>query len=655
MKRLSIITILIFMIFINYVPVMGQSRLTHHINRLKVDISEDGALLYRTSSSVIQATWPYESRYFSATRARKNYQESWGVWLAARNFVGVGDSIPHYFHVACGNRSLSSEKIVPLSLNKSVRYPYPNVRISDGQTIHHEGFGSDQVVSSLPCDEQITSVWTTALGLTVQLKTYAYASGKNLDYIIYDYKFTNTGNTDNNALTRELSAPLQDVWLGICFSTDIKPRYGGRDQDDFFEYYGANYEDWVNGDKTADSARIFYCWDGPEGDGTYEPDQNTAEPRNPGYYAVGILHVDRQASDDLESGSSDGPSQPKTVRAVGTSSNEGSVQYQKMSISLKDTSGYGGEANYLMACGPYTMPINEDVRIVLVQIISGISRFQAKDLGLQLLAGEITQEEYEEVVATARDSVFAAFHAAKNAFENRFKLPDPPPSPDSLLIVSGIGNITLNWSSSAEKAKDQITRVEDFAGYRVYRAAVFPDNEWELIFECGGETGVPLTTCYIDTNLIMGFDYYYAVTAFDDGTQNFLNPGVSLESSRLTSSAFFGASSSQKAEVTYNGIKSNLRVVPNPYNIRSLNFGDPNDISNSENNKIIFVGLPAQCTIRIYTVAGDLVKVINHNNGLGSEAWDLVSDSQQIIVSGLYIADVESDLGDELIKFVVIR
>jgi hypothetical protein len=47
------------------------------------------------------------------------------------------------------------------------------------------------------------------------------------------------------------------------------------------------------------------------------------------------------------------------------------------------------------ACGPYTMPVNEDVRIVFVQIIAGISRFQAEELGLKLLSGEISQQEYK--------------------------------------------------------------------------------------------------------------------------------------------------------------------------------------------------------------------------------------------------------------------
>jgi hypothetical protein len=260
-------------------------------------------------SGVLQATWPFESRYYTSS-GRKNYQESWGVWLGVKNFTGVGDSVPDYAHVACGNFYKNSSDITPMSLQKSIKYAYPSVKISDGVNVQGENFGSAKVVSSLACDEQITSVWTTTLGITVQLKTYAYTSQGNLDYIIYDYTFTNTGNIDSDALTRELKSTLEDVWLGLSFSTDIKPRYGGKDQDDYFAYYGVDYEDWINGDISADSARILYVWDGPDGYGTYEPDLITAEPQNPGYYAVGILHVDRQAADDLESGSSDDPAQP---------------------------------------------------------------------------------------------------------------------------------------------------------------------------------------------------------------------------------------------------------------------------------------------------------------------------------------------------------
>lgn len=645
-----------YMLIVIYLPLFGQTKYEHHINRIAVEVPNNGALLYRTSSSVLQATWPYESRYYS-TSGRKNYQESWGVWMGVKNFMGEGDSVAHNAHVACGNFYIDSDKITPLSLQKSIRYAYPSVKVSDGKNVQGESFGSDKVVSSLPCDEQIISVWTTTLGLTVQLKTYAYATMGNLDYIIYDYTFTNTGNTDDNTLNRELKDTLEGVWLGISFSTDIKPKYGGKDQDDYFKYYGSNYYDWKQGVKTADSARILYVWDGQDGWGTYEPDLITKEPQNPGYYAVGFLHVDKQAEDDLESGASDAPEQPRTVKVASGSSTSASSQYQKMALGLDeepDTSGFGAE-NYIMACGPYTIPINEDVRIVLAQIIAGISRARAEELGVQLLAGDLTQQEYEDIIATGKDSVFTAFNAAKIAFENKYNIPDPPPPPDSLLITSGTGKISLKWSASSESAKDPDKGEIDFAGYRVYRAAISPDNPWEIVFECGGNTNVPLTHSFEDTNLVTGFAYYYAVTAFDDGVYNFLNPGISLESSRMTSSAYLEASSSLEPEISFSGIKKNLRVVPNPYNIRSQNYGDPTTASSIENNKIIFVGLPGECKIRIYTVAGDLVKVINHNNGLGSESWYLISDSQQYIVSGLYIASIESDLGNELIKFVVIR
>lgn len=650
MKK-NVLKILLISLMI-WIPLSAQTSLEHHINHIAVEVPDDGALLFR-SSGVLQATWPYESRYYTSS-GRKNYQESWGIWLGVKDFTGENDTVSGYGHIACGNFYKNTNDITALSLQKSIRYEYPTIRISDGENVQGESFSSAKVVSSLYCDEQISSTWTTSLGLTVQLKTYAYAAKGNQDYIIYDYTFTNTGNTDGDA-ARELTNILEDVWLGFSFSTDIKPGFGGKDQDDYFKYYGSTYEDYVNGDESADSARILYVWDGPDGYGTYEPDLVTYEPQNPGYYAIGFLHVDAQAADDLESGSSDGPSQPKTVQVASALESSASAQYQKMAEGIiSDTSGYGAE-NYIVSCGPYRMPINEDVRIVLVQIIAGIDRFKAEDLGYQLLNGEITQQEYEDIIATAKDSVFTTFDAAKTAFESRYNIADAPPPPDSLYITSGIGKITLEWSDSPESIKDPDTDVIDFAGYRIYRVAISPEYAWERVFECGGNSGIPITHSYVDTNLVMGFSYYYAVTAFDDGTQNFMNPGVSLESSRMTSSAYLDATSSLEPETTHKGIKTNLRVVPNPYNIRSQNFGDPNNASNVENNKILFVGLPGICDIRIYTVAGDLVKVIEHNNGLGSEPWYLISDSQQYIVSGLYIAVVESDLGKEIIKFVVIR
>ena len=633
----------------------AQAAFEHHINRLALEVSENGSSLYR-DNTILYPTWPYDSRYFNFS-SKKMYIESWGVWLGARSFMGVGDTTAKDAFVACGNLYLSSNDIVPLNLQKRIRYPYPNVRVYDGtgQT-KTENFDNATVVPSLVCDEQIESVWTTSLGITVQLRTYAYAVEGHKNYVIFDYKFINTGNIDKDTQTKELSKPLNNVWFGIPFSTDIKPRFGGTELDDNYEYYGATYDNWVKGDKTADSARVLIAWDGNHVDtDNYDPDPITKEPRVPGYYGLGILHADKQAVDDLESGSSDDPSQPVNVDDDSGLESSASTQIQKLSQGGNENfAGYGAE-NFLVSFGPYNIPVNEDVRIVLVQIIDGISRDKAEELGLQLLNGSISKQEYEAEIATGRDSLFKSLHAAQVAFDKKFNIPDPPPPPDSIYVVSGIGNIKIEWSNSAESAIDPDSKTKDFSGYRIYRVAISPDNKWEKIYEVGGNSGNPIVHSYTDTNVVMGFNYYYAVTAFDDGKNNYLNPGESLESSRLASTAYVGATAAVEPQNSSQGFKSKLRVVPNPYNIRSINYGDPNNPSDTENNKLLFMGLPGKCTIRIFTVSGDLVKVIYHNSGLGSEEWNQVTDSNQFIVSGIYIAHIESEFGNEIIKFVVIR
>lgn len=633
----------------------SQKKFEHHINRLALEVSENGALLYR-NNTVLYPTWPYDSRYFNFS-SKKMYIESWGVWLGVRNFMGVGDTTSKDAFVACGNLYLNINDIVPLSLQKRVRYPYPSVRVYDGTGhIKAETFDNASLVPSLICDEQIESVWTTSLGITVQLKTYAYAVEGHKNYVIFDYRFINTGNIDNNVQTKELKNQLKDVWFGFPFSTDIKPRFGGTEPDDNYEYYGFTYDQWVKGDKTADSARVLIAWDGNNVDtDSYDPDPITMEPRVPGFYGLGVLHADKQAIDDLESGSSDEPKQPVNVDNSSGLESSASAQIQKLSQGgNQNFAGYGAD-NFLMSFGPYNIPVNEDVRIVLVQIIDGIDREKAEDLGLKLLGGMISKTQYEAEIATGRDSLFKSLSAAKVAFKRKFNIPDPLPSPDSILVTSGMGNIKIEWSGSSERALDPDTKKMDFAGYRLYRAAISPDNKWDMIYEMGGNSGNPIVHSYVDSNVVVGFNYYYAITAFDDGTGNYLNPGQSLESSRLTSTAYVGASSAVVPQTSFEGFKSSLRVVPNPYNIRSINYGDPNNPSDVQNNKLLFVGLPKRCTIRIFTVSGDLVKTIYHDSGLGSEEWNQVTDSNQFIVSGLYIAHVESDLGNEIIKFVVIR
>ena len=74
-------------------------------------------------------------------------------------------------------------------------------------------------------------------------------------------------------------------------------------------------------------------------------------------------------------------------------------------------------------------------------------------------------------------------------------------------------------------------------------------------------------------------------------------------------------------------------------------------------DKIAFYNIPGNCTISIYTELGELIKTIEHTDGSGDEFWYSVTSSNQIVVSGIYIAVItDNSTGDKHIaKFAVIR
>lgn len=94
---------------------------------------------------------------------------------------------------------------------------------------------------------------------------------------------------------------------------------------------------------------------------------------------------------------------------------------------------------------------------------------------------------------------------------------------------------------------------------------------------------------------------------------------------------------------------SKIKVVPNPY------VGHAVWETKEGIRKIQFTHLPDVCTIRIYTLAGDLVKTIEHDNGTGTEDWDMLSLNQQGIVTGIYFYHVQSQYGEKMGKFAVIK
>ena len=73
--------------------------------------------------------------------------------------------------------------------------------------------------------------------------------------------------------------------------------------------------------------------------------------------------------------------------------------------------------------------------------------------------------------------------------------------------------------------------------------------------------------------------------------------------------------------------------------------------------KIGFYGLPAKCTIRIFTYAGQLVETLQHETADSySNEWFQTTRNGQEIASGIYFYVVTTPEGDTAKgKFVVIK
>ena len=102
-----------------------------------------------------------------------------------------------------------------------------------------------------------------------------------------------------------------------------------------------------------------------------------------------------------------------------------------------------------------------------------------------------------------------------------------------------------------------------------------------------------------------------------------------------------------------------ISVVPNPYVV--TNVIEPIDRQNPFDRgarRLYFNHLPKKCTIRIYTVSGELVDTIEHDSTIddGKAFWNLTTKDNFPIAYGVYIYHVDAGaLGEKVGRFAVIK
>ncbi len=101
---------------------------------------------------------------------------------------------------------------------------------------------------------------------------------------------------------------------------------------------------------------------------------------------------------------------------------------------------------------------------------------------------------------------------------------------------------------------------------------------------------------------------------------------------------------------------SQIKVVPNPYIVYTI-AEQATATKDRFTHELRFTHLPPVCTIKIYTLRGDLIKTIHHNSlTIGEERWNLQSEEQLEVAYGVYIYTVSTPQGDHKIdKFAIIR
>ena len=491
------------------------------------------------------------------------------------------------------------------------------------------------------------------MGLHITQKSYAWSYSYAEDFIIFDFLIKNI----SGQVMKE-PQKFEKLYMGVYIDGDCG--YTG-----IPAYYSDDITGFMRVNSEGDTVNVAWIKDN-DGDNGLTPGVTGVRPLFPKPETVSYNWWDPP--------SDWGPTDPNNPNDWGFIPELPGQMYRVMSNGYIDPdqteanapSGVntsGMDTRYFLSFGPFDVEPDSTLTLTLAYI-GGLPNPGVGD-------------EFDDLGRNAR--------WAKDVYDNPpadgipdFSGPPPPPSP-VLEAVPGDQKVTLRWNNISEYAVDTFSHLVDFQGYRVYRSKTGVLNDMQLLAEYDKVDGFgydfgfeganpqmeidnsktpPDTTVwysYTDSGLTNGEFFYYAVTAYDSGyAPTGLEP---LESSPVINMIKIAPSKGPSAS---SGIDEVL-VIPNPYRINADYYDAQWESGRGDTDKRIdFTNLPEKCTIRIYTLGGDLVSVIEHEYPGKSpiahrESWNLVSRNIQAIASGIYMFSVESDAGSYVGKFVIIQ
>jgi hypothetical protein len=513
-------------------------------------------------------------------------------------------------------------------------FPIEEATLTQNYNLQDFGLAGEEIVSG--------GHHVNGLNVDVSRRSMAWSFPGLNDFVIHEVTITNN----------ELSG-VDSLYFGMRYGLRITQRSGTRGDEKygwdpneklfyFYDHWSFNYED--------ETPLVFNFGVGPQrGDiadsrDIWQQGIREHELDAPGYLTVVVLdssngHVFQNILEHTGQGLTEGaPMEDQIfIQGVSTSARFKEVmthQQPRMSWdAARAAKGEGGNKyerrpEFLISVGPLSLPPFGSKKIVFAEVIGEMDRVKIVEGGVANI----------DLLATAsRDSMLAHVRAARRLYANNYKPSAvPPPTPtngeNSLSIRTEPGEVIIEWPPIPASYKDPVTGKNDVAGYRVYRSSYFTIGPWALVADIKKESATLVNgkVQFIDKGLPFGVGNYYCVTSYDtDG----------FESGKVNNTRF----PIYPLRAPNEEFPRNVFVVPNPFRQHSGLTGT------GERYRMEFIGIPAKCKITIYTLIGDIVQEISHDDGSGSEAWGSIKrlDYQLNkwtlgIAPGIYLYRVES-------------
>ncbi|PID81284.1 hypothetical protein CSB20_03590 [bacterium DOLZORAL124_64_63] len=498
------------------------------------------------------------------------------------------------------------------------------------------------------------------LGLKVNLRALAWSNPYADDFVILDYRIINISNEE-----------LRDIYLGMWFDNtvgnteqtdpyDPQAPVGWNFYDDYDGAFGA--QGWVPEEHTVpDDPDIWMTyeydddgegglatsWIGTRLLGTSEEPQPEAGVRPVSYNLWGFRHVPLN-DDEYEDDENPDEMLPGKYQLMGNG---------QFDVGVTENGDFSFASNWisLLSTGPFPRLAPNDTLGITFAVVAGAD-------SLSLLANS---------------------KIAQVAFDDGFSIPSGPPSP-RLEFGFAEDGVVISWAPgdsldadgnvlggedprrSPEHHISNATGQEDFQGYRIFRYQGLNISEdpyqlaemvaqFDIVDGIGFDTGLPPLNAegkrqFVDTDLLDGFPYWYSVVSYSAPNELESLPEFQSgfnENSRLV---YPGPSPSG------DGHGQGVGVFPNPYRAASLFDARAGELEIGR--KIWFTRLPARCKIQIFTLGGEVVRTIHHEDQeLGMASWDTLTDHGRATATGLYIYAVTDLDTDEVQrgKLVIIK